>query len=151
MTDSAHNANADGGPGEDRVLDSLHGWSPQRLDGSTTDAADGQVSDLRQENAQLREAIDSRAVIEQAKGALILRYGFDDDAAFAVLRRWSQDSNVKLHTIADILVNTVCRDDPQPPADTELAEWLHEQVRDFPRQDAGLEPDPEAPTSDHPG
>jgi AmiR/NasT family two-component response regulator len=60
---------------------------------------------LRRENAHLRGLAHRRAVIEQAKGALILRYGLDDDAAFAVLRRWSQNSNVKLHTIAQTLID----------------------------------------------
>jgi hypothetical protein len=74
-------------------------------------------------------------VIEQAKGALMLRYGLDQDAAFAVLKRWSQDSNIKLHTIADTLVNSVCRDDPPPPANPDLAHWLGESVRSLPGQD----------------
>ena len=49
---------------------------------------------------QLREAIDSRAVIEQAKGVLMGREGLDADAAFDRLRTWSQNRNVKLREIA---------------------------------------------------
>src|SRR3990170_5318728 len=119
---------------DERVLDSLHGWPHPEPDGPAEEQPDGSIRELQRENEQLREAIDSRAVIEQAKGALILRYGVDDDSAFAVLRRWSQDSNIKLHTIADVLVNTVCRDDPQPPQDSELADWLTQQVLGLPRQ-----------------
>jgi hypothetical protein len=125
------------------VLDSLHGWttaerpSPDTsADGSSTSTPEERVvADLARENENLRVAIDSRAVIEQAKGALMLRYGLDQDAAFAVLKRWSQDSNIKLHTIADTLINSVCRDDPPPPDNPDLAHWLEESVRVLPGQD----------------
>ncbi len=69
---------------------------PFPVDEETGESRQDEVAALRAENEQLWRAIRSRALIEQAKGALILRYGLDDAAAFAVLRRWSQDSNVKL-------------------------------------------------------
>jgi hypothetical protein len=87
-----------------------------------------EVAALRLENSQLREALGSRAVIEQAKGALIWRFALSDEAAFAVLRRWSQSSNVKLHTLADTLVNVVCRGDTSRTGMVELADWLRAQV-----------------------
>jgi hypothetical protein len=43
-------------------------------------------------------------VIEQAKGMLMILYGIDADAAFAVLRWRSQELNVKLHAVAAQLV-----------------------------------------------
>jgi len=92
--------------------------------------AEREIAVLRRENDRLRQTIESRAVIEQAKGALILRYGLDDAAAFAVLSRWSQNSNVKLHTIADTLINVVCRRTPDRPGDRELAAWLEAQVHE---------------------
>ena len=52
----------------------------------------------------LRRALDSRAVIEQAKGVLITR-GADADEAFATLRRVSQDRNIKLRDVATVLVD----------------------------------------------
>jgi hypothetical protein len=94
------------------------------------DRAEREIAVLRRENDRLRQTIESRAVIEQAKGALILRYGLDDGAAFAVLSRWSQNSNVKLHTIADTLINVVCRRTPDRPGDRELAAWLEAQVHE---------------------
>jgi hypothetical protein len=96
----------------------------------TASRAEREIAVLRRENDRLRQTIDSRAVIEQAKGALILRYGLDDGAAFAVLSRWSQNSNVKLHTIADTLINVVCRRTPDRPGDRELAAWLEAQVHE---------------------
>ena len=44
------------------------------------------------------------AVIEQAKGMLSLLYGVDELAAFEMLRRSSQESNVKLRSLAAQLV-----------------------------------------------
>jgi AmiR/NasT family two-component response regulator len=49
---------------------------------------------------QLREAIESRDVIGQAKGILMAREGCTADAAFDVLRRASQRENMKLRDIA---------------------------------------------------
>jgi hypothetical protein len=60
------------------------------------------------EAAQLREtqfqtALDSRDVIGQAKGILMERRGLPADQAFDVLRRASQDLNVKLRDVAATL------------------------------------------------
>jgi hypothetical protein len=56
------------------------------------------------ERTHLRRAIASRDVIGQAKGILMARQGLDAEAAFALLRRTSQDLNVKLADIAAALV-----------------------------------------------
>lgn len=53
----------------------------------------------------LREAMSSRAVIEQAKGILMARERCDEDAAFDALRRASQAENVKLREIAARVVD----------------------------------------------
>ena len=50
--------------------------------------------------AQLREAMASRAPIEQAKGILMAAHGLDADAAFNLLRTRSQHTNTKLHELA---------------------------------------------------
>lgn len=53
----------------------------------------------------LKAAIESRAVIDQAKGVLMARTaGLDPDGAFAVLVKASQRENVKLRTIAERIV-----------------------------------------------
>lgn len=48
----------------------------------------------------LHLAVDSRDVIGQAKGVLMERHRVDDATAFAVLVRYSRDTNVKLVDIA---------------------------------------------------
>ncbi len=52
---------------------------------------------------QMSRAIDSRDVIGQAKGILMARRGFSADEAFDLLRRTSQDLNVKLVGLAETL------------------------------------------------
>ncbi|WP_245633648.1 GAF and ANTAR domain-containing protein [Amycolatopsis jejuensis] len=52
---------------------------------------------------QLRRALDSRDVIGQAKGIIMARRGLDADEAFELLRRTSQQLNVKLVHLAGTL------------------------------------------------
>jgi GAF domain-containing protein len=54
---------------------------------------------------QLQEALESRAVIDQAKGILMEREGLDADAAFSMLRSASQNLNVKVRDIAHQIVD----------------------------------------------
>lgn len=60
------------------------------------------LAELRE--IQLRQAIDSRDIIGQAKGILMHRRGISAEAAFELLRHTSQQLNIKLaelaHTVA---------------------------------------------------
>nr|WP_167108551.1 GAF and ANTAR domain-containing protein [Amycolatopsis granulosa] len=53
---------------------------------------------------QLRSALETRDVISMAKGILMERHRVTDDQAFTLLVRASQNSNRKLHDVADWLV-----------------------------------------------
>ena len=55
----------------------------------------------------LQRAVDSRDLIGQAKGILMERFGVDDDAAFQMLVRSSQDTNMKLTAVAQWLTTSV--------------------------------------------
>ncbi|MDH6215497.1 AmiR/NasT family two-component response regulator [Streptomyces pseudovenezuelae] len=55
---------------------------------------------LRQEVQQLRRAIASRPVIDQARGVLMATHTCTSDEAWEVLREASQLSNTKLRTVA---------------------------------------------------
>lgn len=65
-------------------------------------------SRVRETSAEAREAVarasESRAVIEQAKGALMLTYGIDATAAYVILAWRSQQDNIKLRDLAQRLV-----------------------------------------------
>jgi hypothetical protein len=56
-------------------------------------------------SAAVAEIAENRAVIDQAKGMLILLYGVDDDTAFDTLRWHSQNTNIKLRALAEQLVS----------------------------------------------
>lgn len=56
--------------------------------------------------ASLWQAIEARRLIGQAQGILMERFELTGDQAFAVLRRYSQDSNVKLRDVARKLIAT---------------------------------------------
>jgi GAF domain-containing protein len=58
------------------------------------------------EQANLWKAIDARQLIGQAQGILMERFAIDADQAFTVLRRYSQDRNVKLNVVAQLLIET---------------------------------------------
>jgi len=62
--------------------------------------------------AGLNVALDTRKLIGQAQGILMERFGLDDARAFEVLRRYSQDHNMKLRRVAEYLVST--RELPRP-------------------------------------
>jgi GAF domain-containing protein len=59
-----------------------------------------------EELTQMRTAMMSRAVIEQAKGILIERHHITPDQAFTLLTRTSQRTNIKVRDVADNLVRT---------------------------------------------
>lgn len=73
---------------------------------------------LRDEAAQLRVALTSRAEIDQAKGIIMARFGCSSDEAFAHLVKVSRDNNVKLRDVARRLVRTTTDQGATPsPAD----------------------------------
>jgi hypothetical protein len=87
--------------GEGIVLDgrvvAVHGYMVD-----VTDSLERQVhTDAWQEASRV---IEQRAVIERAKGALMVRYGLDADAAFELLRSWSSTRNEKLRDVAQHVV-----------------------------------------------
>jgi GAF domain-containing protein len=60
--------------------------------------------DAARDHDHLWRAIGSRHFIGMAQGVLMERFAIDADEAFAVLRRYSQDGNVKLHTVAERVI-----------------------------------------------
>ena len=63
------------------------------------------LSSAKQEES-LRQAIDTRTLIGRAQGILMERFALDDQGAFEVLRRHSQNTNTKLNEVARILVRS---------------------------------------------
>jgi hypothetical protein len=69
---------------------------------------------LADENANLQRALDTRVVIEQAKGVLAERFGLDVHAAFDVLRTAARSNRMRLRDLAERVVES-----PQTPPEIE--------------------------------
>jgi GAF domain-containing protein len=63
------------------------------------------LAQQRRLNEQLQEALDSRVVIEQAKGILAAERGISTDEAFQVLRGHARSHRAALRSVAEAVVN----------------------------------------------
>lgn len=73
------------------------------------------VDALRVHNAHLEHALESRIVIEQAKGILAERFGLAVDEAFELLRRASRTNGLRIHELARRVV-----EEPVSPGEIEF-------------------------------
>ena len=80
--------------------------------------------DLAEEVAQLREALVSNRRIGMAMGILMRDRNVDEHEAFAVLHRISQNSNRKMHDVAEDVIYQ-----RRTPLDTRRAESLTSTTR----------------------
>ncbi|MEU1911511.1 ANTAR domain-containing protein [Streptomyces massasporeus] len=86
-------------------------------------ADDGELEYLRAELRDLRARARVRPLISQAQGIVQERYALPDgESAFALMQRASQRYNVKLRTLAGVLVTVPRPDGPGRP-------WFPERVR----------------------
>jgi GAF domain-containing protein len=65
---------------------------------------DAELAETRDLARQLQGALESRVMIEQAKGVLANEHGITVDEAFERLRRYSQDKNIKLYEVCVAVV-----------------------------------------------
>lgn len=81
----------------------------------------------------LQVITDRRAIIEQAKGMIMFVYGISADDAFALLRRQSQEHNVKLSLIAEQVAKDLVELSRatrllEQPASNELIGTAHQRI-----------------------
>jgi anti-anti-sigma factor len=79
-----------------------HAPSPERLPRIAGSSGDDQAV----ENAQLRRAMQTRPTIDMARGILMASFQLTAQQSWQVLVTTSQHSNVKLHLIAEALLQT---------------------------------------------
>ncbi|MBC9714623.1 ANTAR domain-containing protein [Streptomyces sp. TRM66268-LWL] len=73
---------------------------------SEADVLRAEAHELRVENEQLRRALNSRAVIDQARGMLMVLAPCSSERAWSLLVDVSQHGNVRLRVVAAALVAT---------------------------------------------
>ena len=91
---------------------SVYATQPHRFTGADVDtgislAAHTAIAVVTaQHREQMDLALDSRSLIGQATGIVMERFEIDAVRAFAVLKRISQQTNVKIHEVAAELIRT---------------------------------------------
>ncbi|GAA2230037.1 ANTAR domain-containing protein [Streptomyces indiaensis] len=75
---------------------------------------------LQQENDQLRHAVASHATVDQAIGVLIAVHRIAPAAGFEVLREVSQQTNIKLHSVAETVIGWALGEPLTDPVGREL-------------------------------
>jgi ANTAR domain-containing protein len=83
-----------------RLLDEVRREITRLLDQETATDRDGELTALRREVVQLREALSSRVVIERAKGILMQEHGIAEDQAFDRLNDLAQRHRRKVRDLA---------------------------------------------------
>lgn len=61
---------------------------------------------LKKENAELKDAIEARKVVERAKGILMQRDGISEGEAYARLRKISMDRRTSMKDVAEIVIGS---------------------------------------------
>ncbi|MFF2512562.1 ANTAR domain-containing protein [Streptomyces sp. NPDC058086] len=62
------------------------------------------IVELREEVDQLKEAVTSHATVDQAIGMMVALGRVSPDQGWAVLREVSQHTNIKLRTVAEMIL-----------------------------------------------
>ncbi|MFE9764074.1 ANTAR domain-containing protein [Streptomyces sp. NPDC005808] len=97
--------------------------------------------DLRIELTQLRQAMQTRPVIDFARGVLMVSFGLSAEQAWEVLVTVSQNTNTKLHQVAEEIVGAVSG----PPLSEVLQKHLAAAVAALPQTRSAI---PEAEVSE---
>ncbi|MEU6765617.1 ANTAR domain-containing protein [Streptomyces sp. NPDC046853] len=83
-----------------------------------------QAQELRRENAQLREAMATRPVIDQARGVLMALGACGSERAWQMLVDTSQRTNTKLWRVAEMVVAGAGGGQMPRPVAASLRQWL---------------------------
>lgn len=84
--------------------------------GHTAVSRHAELRAVRTEVEKLRDQLETRKVVERAKGVLMRRLGVDEDAAYRKIQRASQDENRKMRDIAESILSAERLYDPEAAA-----------------------------------
>ncbi|MFJ3640367.1 ANTAR domain-containing protein [Streptomyces sp. NPDC090108] len=88
------------------------------------DSEPERITELRTEVDQLKEAVTSHAVVDQAIGMMVALGRISPDQGWEVLKEVSQHTNIKLRTIAELILVWGRRGDIAPEIRAELESAL---------------------------
>jgi hypothetical protein len=92
----------------------------------------------------MTDTASDRAVVEQAKGAIMLRYGVGSCEALAAVARWAHEAHVTVPDLAHALVKGICQG-RVTPENRGVVRWLEHRLRSDIAPDIAEAPEP-APT-----
>ena len=93
-----------------------------------TDHACGAAARIR----QLEAALESHALVDQARGVLMAAHRIDADAAWGLLVRVSSHENIKVRTLAEAVVTLVTSPVPAEPSPATTAAIRYLLPRSWP-------------------
>jgi response regulator NasT len=65
-----------------------------------------ELTGLKKENIELKDAMEARKIVERAKGILMQREGISESEAYARLRKISMDRRTTMKDVAEILISS---------------------------------------------
>ena len=76
----------------------------------------------------MTDTVSDVAVVEQAKGALMLRYGVGSYESLGAMVAWAREAEVTVHEVAHALVKGVCQGHVTPDTRA-MVRWLEKRLR----------------------
>jgi hypothetical protein len=76
----------------------------------------------------MTDTVSDVAVVEQAKGALMLRYGVGSYESLGAMVAWAREAEVSLLDVAHALVKGVCQGHVTPDSHA-MVRWLEKRLR----------------------
>jgi hypothetical protein len=93
-------------------------------DRATSEEETPRIVELQEEIGQLKEAVTSHAVVDQAIGMMVALGRVTPDDGWAVLREVSQHTNIKLRNIAEMILAWGQKGDLPPDVRATLEDTL---------------------------
>jgi len=74
-----------------------------------------EISDLKQETLMLRESLQTRKLVDRAKGLLIDNYGLKEGDAYRYLQKKAMEDRTTMKAVAEEILTDTSRLDSDPP------------------------------------